>query len=600
VFRVSAAYVALGWVVTQVTSAVVPALNLPAAVPSIVVWLGIIGFPFVVVFSWVYELTPEGLKRESEVDRAASIAQVTGRRLDYIVIAMLAVAILLFAFSYFRPSSGQNAAPAVVSESETAAPAQEIASAPEVASMLKVDDKSIAVLPFVNMSSDPEQEYFSDGMSEELLNLLAQAHDLRVIARTSSFAFKGKDVPIAEIARQLNVAHVLEGSVRKSGNKVRITAQLIRTADSTHLWSESYDRSLDDIFAVQDEIANAIVQALQIRIAGGELNRRKGGTQNLEAYQLYLRGIRAVFQNTRASLESATGYLKQAVTLDPNYGRAWMQLGHAAVAEADNGFADPIEGYGRARELAQKALQLSPDIADAHAMLQYIHQTLDWDWAAAEAEGRRALAIDPSNPLALNVAGKLASTLGRWDEAEQQLRSALIRDPLYTYALFNLGMAYYLSGRFDQAEHEFSRLLELEPDFLWTRAALGKALLAQGKKAAALEIVQGNADRGERLWALPIVLQAAGQQREADQALKEPIAYWDETGAYAVALSYSYRGDRELAFEWLERAYRQKDPALIEIVGEPLLNNIADDPRYTAFLLKMNLPLIRPVAKAGS
>jgi TolB-like protein len=583
---VTAAYLALSWVITQVTGAVVPALHLPDSIPSIVVWLGVIGFPFVILFSWVYELTPEGLKRESDVDRAASITHITSKRLDYIIIGLMVLAIGLFVADRFMPVGAglarDNSAESVASDNRAQG-----ALLPEA---IAVDDKSIAVLPFVNMSSDKEQEYFSDGMSEELLNLLAQVPDLKVIARTSSFAFKGKDVPIAEIAQTLNVAHVLEGSVRKSGNTVRITAQLVRTADSTHLWSETYDRPLDDIFAVQDEIASAIVQALQIRLAGGELSHRKGGTQNLEAYQLYLRGVSALDQNAQSSVNTAGDYLEQAANLDPNYGQAWMQLAWVAVAQADNGFVDPREGFGRARQLTLHALQLSPDLAEAHALLQYIFQTLDWDWAAAETEQRLALAIEPTNPVVLTVAGRLAGTLGRWDDAEQQLRTALVRDPLDTYAIFNLGTVYYLAGQFAEAETTYRRLLEVAPDFLWTRSALGKTLLAQGKPEAALAMVQQNADKGERLWILPAALQAAGYQPEADEALQAQIAHWADLSAYCVAMTYAYRGDHDRALEWLDRAYQKKDVNLVEILGEPLFKNIASDPRFKAFLRKMNLP----------
>ncbi len=471
-------------------------------------------------------------------------------------------------------------------------PAKQVtAEQPTTAATTAVSDKSIAVLPFVNMSSDKEQEYFSDGLSEELLNLLAQVPDLKVIARTSSFAFKGKEANIAEIAKILNVAHVVEGSVRKSGNKLRITAQLVRTADSTHLWSETYDRPLDDIFAVQDEIANAIVQALQIQLAGGELSRRKGGTQNLEAYQLYLRAVSAHNQNTRSSIDAEGEYLEQAIKLDPNYGRAWSGLALNVNSKTDNGVLDPNVGYPRVRQLAQHALQLSPDLAaETHSWLQYVHQVWDWDWDAAEAEGRRALAIDPTNPFVLLVAGILARTLGRWDESERYLLAALVRDPLDPYAIWNLGFTYYGAGRFAEAESTYRKLLEIAPDFLWTRGYLGKTLLMQGKPEAALAMVQQEADEVERQAYLAVMLQAVGRQVEADEALQAQIAQWADTGAFSVAQTYAYRGDHERALEWLERAYQQKDAALIEIVGEHMFKGMAGDPRFKAFLRKMKLP----------
>jgi TolB-like protein/Tfp pilus assembly protein PilF len=453
-------------------------------------------------------------------------------------------------------------------------------------------DKSIAVLPFADMSAEKDQEYMSDGLADELLNLLAQVPDLKVIARTSSFVFKGKEANIAEIAKTLNVAHVLEGSVRTSGDKLRITAQLIRTSDSTHLWSERYDRPLDDIFAVQDEIARAIAQVLQIKLMGGTVSRREGGTQNLEAYQLYLRAVSANLQNSRSSLDAAAKYLEQAIKLDPNYGRAWSYLSQIFSNQADNGFVTATDGYERSRKAAQSALQLNSEIGDAHARLQYIHVNYDWDWAAAELEGRRALALAPTDPDVLNIAGVLSYALGRWDDAERHVRSSVALDPLNTYAMWNLGFIYYGAGRFAESEDLYRKLLEIEPGFGWARNYLGLTLLAQGEANEALTVVQHHIDNRERLKLLPIFLQAAGHRAEADEALQAQIAQWANTGAFYVAMTYAHRGDHEHAIAWLERAYRQKDAWLATtIVGEHVFRTIATDPRYKAFLRKMNLPV---------
>ncbi len=284
------------------------------------------------------------------------------------------------------------------------------------------------------MSEKKDQEYLADGMAEEILNLLAQVPDLLVPARTSSFYFKGKPTKIPDIARELGVVNVLEGSIRRSGDHLRVTAQLVRADNGYHLWSETYDRELRDVFKVQDDIANAVVQALQIKLAGGELSRRKGGTQNLEAYQLYLRARSAHDQNTQSSLDAAGEYLDQAIKLDPSYGMAWALLASNALLKTLYGALDPAEGYERVRQLAQHALQLSPDLADAHASLAWVFM-LNWDWAAAETEVQRALAIDPTNPAALRAAARLSLTLGRWDDAERQFRAALARDPLNPFTI---------------------------------------------------------------------------------------------------------------------------------------------------------------------
>ena len=553
------AYAAGAWGLLQGLDYVTDTFHWPERIQQLSTLALLIGLPIALVLAWYH-----GDKGHRRVTRTE--------------LAILTLLFLLGGGLFWRYEHTSETANVAASPTTTA-PAAVIA-----------DHNSIAVLPFVDMSPAKDQEYMADGMAEELLNLLAKAPDLKVIARTSSFAFKGKDVDIAEIASRLNVAHVLEGSVRKSGNKVRITAQLIRTADSTHLWSQTYDRPLDDIFAVQDEIADAIAQALQIQLKGGSVDRREGGTQNLEAYQLYLRAANALNQSSKSSLDAAGDDLKQAIKIDPNYGRAWSQLSLVVSTKADYGYLAPREGYEQARQLAQRALQLSPDLAEAHANLMYVHLTFDWDWAAAEKEGQRALAIDPTDPWALQTAGILSYTLGRSDDAERQLRASLVRDPLNNYTIWNLGKTYYLAGRFTEAEAVFRKLLEMAPDFAGTRGALARTLLAQDKPEVALAIVQQDVNEGTRAVLLPIVLQAAGRQVEADEALKALIAQWAGTDAFFVAETYAYRGDHDLALQWLERAYRQKDISLVGIVGEPLFKNLYEDPRFNAFLRKMKLP----------
>ena len=561
------AYAAGAWGLLQGLAYVTDTFHWPEQIQQLATLALLVGLPVVLVLAWFHG------------DRGH-------RRVTRTELAILTVLFLLGGGLFWRYQRTSETMPPV---------ATPVSSVPAVASPMATaapNQKSIAVLPFADMSAEKNQEYMSDGMAEELLNLLAQVPDLKVIARTSSFAFKGKDVPIAEIARQLNVAHVVEGSIRKSGNTLRITAQLIRTADSTQLWSETYDRPLDDIFAVQDEIANAIVQALQIKLMGGNLSRREGGTQNLEAYQLYLRAVSANFQNTRSSLDAAGEYLEQAIKLDPDYGLAWSQLSEISVNKADQGLVNVTEGYERARRAAQRAAQLSPELAEARARLQYVHVAFDWDWVAAEADGRQALAITTTDPEVLNTAGVLSYVLGRWDNAERQLRAALVRDPLNTYAMWNLGFTYYGAGRFADSEGVYRKLLEIQPDFVWGHNYLGLTLLAQGNAEEALAVVQQQVDDGERLKVLPIVLQAAGRPAESDEALRAQIARWANTGAFYVAMTYAYRGDHDHAIEWLERAYQQKDTWLATtITGEQLFKGMANDPRYKALLRRLNLPV---------
>ena len=458
--------------------------------------------------------------------------------------------------------------------------------APSVAA---ITDKSIAVLPFVDMSEKKDQEYFGDGMAEEIIDMLAQVPNLHVPARTSSFFFKGKSTKLSDIARELGVAHVLEGSIRRSGNQIRVTAQLVRADNGYHLWSRTYDRPLDDVFKVQDEIANGVVQALQISLMGGPLTRQKGGTENLEAYQLYLRARSSLGENTVPSLTAAREDFSQAIKLDPDFGLAWAELSRDTLLLTNADIFSSKEGYERARQQAQHALKISPELAEAHATLSNIHRNFDWDWAAAEAEVRLALAADPTNPTALMRAGQLDYTLGRWEDAERKLRLALVRDPLLTIVLISLGTAQYGAGHFADAEATFRRCLEIAPNSFFTRPGLSKTLLAEGEPEAALAMLR-QASETDRQKYLPIVLQAAGKQAESDEALRVLIDKLASTQAYYVAMNYAYRGDRDLAFHWLERAYEQRDQSFREMVGERLFKNIAGDPRYKAFLRKMNLP----------
>jgi TolB-like protein/Tfp pilus assembly protein PilF len=495
-----------------------------------------------------------------------------------VVVAVLALALTYFIVERFWVTGPINTQQSVAVTARTVAPAA-----------ATIPEKSIAVLPFTDMSEKHDQEYLADGMAEEIINLLAEVPDLLVPGRTSSFYFKGKQTKIPDIAHELGVAHVLEGSIRRSGDRLRVTAQLVRADNGYHLWSETYDRELRDVFEMQDDIANAVVQALQIKLAGGELSRQRGGTQNLEAYQLYLRAKSTFYQNTASSRDTSGEYLDQAINLDPSYGMAWALLASNALVTTAMGVLDPAQGVERVRQLAQHALQLSPDLAEAHATLVWAFM-LTWDWAAAEAEGQRALAIDPTNPAALDAAGGLSLALGRWDDAERQYSAALTRDPLAPFMIDGLGDVYYKTGRYAEAEVMYRKALALAPGAPWYHQTIAYALLLQGKAEAALAMVQQDVDEGSRLYYLPIMLQANGRQAEADEALQAQIARWADRGAVFVAMSYAYRGDHDLALQWLERAYQQKDTYLWNIVGEPLLKNIADDPRYKAFLRKMKLP----------
>ena len=410
--RVGAAYLAVAWLLIQVAQTVFPAFGLGATAVRLVIVVLVIGLLPVLVFAWAFEITPEGLKRESEVDRSQSITPQTGKKLDRVIMGVLALALGYFAVDKFvlAPQREQAATEAARAEGRTE-------------SLVKsYGDKSIAVLPFVNMSSDKDQEYFSDGISEELLNLLAKIPKLRVISRSSAFSYKGKDVKLAQVAQELNVAHILEGSVRKAGNKVRITAQLIEARSDTHLWSNTWDRELDDIFAVQDEIAAAVVEQLKITLLG---EAPKAKEVNPEAYALFLQGRQLRRQGTPEGFEQAIALFQQALAIDPNYAAAWEQLAAVYVNQAGLRHAPLEEGVRLAREAAAKALAIDPDFAPAHARLGWIAMTFDGDLAAAARHYEHALALEPANTDIIGNAANLAANLNRLDTAH---RAPRIRD----------------------------------------------------------------------------------------------------------------------------------------------------------------------------
>src|SRR5688572_25743590 len=450
VFRVAALYLVAAWVLLQVGELLFGLLGLPAWSNKLLFAGLVLGFVPALIFSWVYELTPEGLKREHEVERNASITAATARKLDLIVVGLLIVAIVVVAVERFIPRT-----PPIEAATEAASGASS-AEAPVQAAA-----KSIAVMPFADMSAGKDQEYFADGLSEELLNLLAKIPDLRVAARTSAFKFKGEKIDVKEVAQKLNVAHILEGSVRKSGNKVRITAQLVKATDGYHLWSQTYDRTLDDIFVVQDDIAGEVVKALKLTLLGPTSVTRSRPVDP-EAYNLALQGRFFLERRSRKDLERAVEYFRRSFERDPGYAPAWAGLSEAYARQADNGFVPVADGYRRAREAAEKALALDPQLVDAHLAMGWIQTTYDWDWAAADASFRKALDLEPGSAQALRSAGIQAMTLGRWNEAIDLANKTIERDPLRPNYYNNLGLALLAVNRDAEAEAAFRKALELD------------------------------------------------------------------------------------------------------------------------------------------
>jgi TolB-like protein/class 3 adenylate cyclase/Tfp pilus assembly protein PilF len=462
---------------------------------------------------------------------------------------------------------------------------------------------SIAVLPFVNMSRDEENEYFADGLAEELLNVLSKIRGLRVASRTSAFSFKGTKVDIPTVAQKLNVANILEGSVRKSGKRVRITAQLIEVATDSHLWSESYDRELEDIFAVQDDIAQSVVKELRSALLGEKPDASvtaavkaevraaaKGRGENAEAYRLYLQGRFFEDRLTRDDTAKAIGYYRQALELDPEYALAWGGLSRAYSNQGGYSWdVEVTEAFAKAREAAERALQLDPDLAEGHAALGEIRRLHDWDWKGADASFRRAVELAPGNAQVLRDAGNLAGNLGRPEDALALVRRAVMLDPLSASAHRSLARLSFFADRLDEAEVAGQKALELNPQGGLTHFWLGLVRLGQGRLDEAQEMFQRESHDTFRLLGLSQVHHAGGQSAESGAALQELIEKDAARAAYQIALGYAYRGETDLAFEWLERAYVHRDPGLGMMKISHPLRKMRDDPRWQPFIEKMGL-----------
>ncbi len=573
VFRVSAAYLALGWIVTQVTTTVAPMLHLPAWVGPVVLWIGVIGFPFVVMFAWIYELTPEGLKRESEIDPSASITHHTARRLDFVIIALLVVAIGLFAFHEFRPARDTGVTLVARPTGGTASPAAGV-------------DRSVAVLPFVDMSAGKDQEYFADGISEELLNLLAKVPQLRVIARTSSFSFKGKEVDIAEIAKKLNVANVLEGSVRKSGDTLRITAQLIRASDSSHLWSQTYDRKLTDVFAVQDEIAAAVVEQLKVTLLGAA---PKATVTDPKAYGVFLQARELSRQYSAASLEQAIALYRQALAIDPSYAPAWDAMARAYFGQMDLGVLTIEQGLPLGKEAVRKALEHDQSFAPAYGTQAIFDAIIGRDYPAAVQHLERGLALDPANIDIIGIAGVVARRLGRLDLAIALGQYKVAHDPVAIEGYDDLGLAYRYNGQLDESIAAYRKLLSLAPDAGWERTALGSVLLQKGDAEAALAEFQKEPIEVYRLSGLAMAYQVLGRKAESDAAFAEMMEKYPDTKPFSTAVVMTYRGDVDGAFEMLDKADRIHDIDVGATAAFPTFAPLHKDPRWLPLLRRLGL-----------
>jgi TolB-like protein len=458
----------------------------------------------------------------------------------------------------------------------------------QVAAALAAPEKSIAVLPFVDMSEKRDQEYFSDGLTEELLDMLSQVPDLRVPARTSSFYFKGRSEDIASIAQKLHVAHVLEGSVRRSGDTIRVTAQLIRADNGYHMWSKAYDRDVKDIFKVQDEIAGAVVEALKAKLLPAQDISSRHRTTNTEAYRQYLLGNQFRTVDDPENNRRALAAYQKAVELDPGYAAAYSGVSEAEWRIADQSTGEAA-GYQRAAAAADKAIALAPDSPEGYWARGQLRSAYFYDWAGAQADFDRALALDPNDVRTLVDNGFLQATLGRMPQAIETMHRAISIDPLSVRAWRSLILLLRSSDQIPAARVAFNRLREFDPQE--DPGILGEIELLAGNAREALTICQDSRLFADfRNFCIAMAEHSLGHAAESRRALDIVERTHASTWAYQIAYAYAWRGESDKAFEWLERAYRQRDGGLIYVPYDPFLKNLRGDPRYKTMLRKLKLP----------
>jgi TolB-like protein/Tfp pilus assembly protein PilF len=450
-------------------------------------------------------------------------------------------------------------------------------------------DKSIAVLPFADMSEKKDQEYFADGMAEEILNLLAKIPGLNVIGRTSSFQFKGKSEDLRTIGARLGAEFVVEGSVRRAGPRIRVTAQLIDARSGAHRWSESYDRDFGDVLALQNEIATGMARALQLSVDAGE-SARQLQMPSAEGYALYLRGLLAQDQQNFEKLFEAVRDFEQALVLDPTFLRASEALARAHI---DQGFDEAVlshDAWQHAREAAQRALRIDAKSATAHAVLGLVHGEEDFDWNAADAEFNQALALNPRDPVALSYAAIVAGARGLKPESQRFFNASLAVDPLNPYTQQHLGQMLLAAGDFAEAQVALRKSIAINALFDGNHYQLSKINLARGEFEAALKEAQQEVTPDAKNAGLAMIYHALRRKDDSDAALAGLIRASGDTWPYSVATVYAYRGERNEAFQWLEKGLASRDSDQLEgIRGDPEFAALREDARYKALLRKMNL-----------
>ncbi len=576
VLRVTAAYVVVAWLVIQVVETIFPAFGFgDTAVRAVVIVLAI-GLVPVLVLSWAFEITPEGLKLEKDVDRSRSSSPQTGKKLDRVIMLVLVLGLGYFAFDKFVLSESREASIAKTARQEGRTEAL----------VGSYGDQSIAVLPFVNMSSDPEQAFFSDGIAEEMLNLLAKIPQLRVTSRSSAFAFRGDDINIPEIAEKLNVAHILEGSVRKAGNQVRITVQLIEARSDTHLWSETYDRPLDDIFAIQDDVAAQVVEQLRLTLLS---ESPKAARANVLAYALYIQAQQIVRLQLVDEYPQAEALLKQALDIDPTYVDALVELMFLYAAQGQNRARDGDRLGKLIEQTIVRVQTLDPDNPRLKTFMAWGKMFRDNDLVAAARLFQDANTVDPSNLDALLGSATLASTIGKSDLAIRIFEYLAERDPLNLWVHWNLGWTYLEAGRIEDALRRYAIAISLNADAESGRWKSGLVKLVVGDPTGALaDFELESSHLPYRLHGMALALHDLGRAEESAARLQDLHDIdGDEVWPHGYARAYAWLGNADEAFRYLRLTAEIAPPALQGAAINPLYRKLHGDPRW--------LPILREI-----
>jgi len=568
VYKVAVAYAIVGWLVIQVATQVFPFLEIPNWIVRLVIVLVAIGFPIAMVVAWAFELTPEGIKRTESADAAGQ----RSRGGVWVAVVLIAAALSLGLFFLGRYTA-RNVTPRQ-SEAATASNAQ----------------KSIAVLPLLNESGDPNDEYFSDGLSEELIAALGQIKDVKVIGRSSSFRFRDTKEEPKTVGEKLGVSTLLEGTVRKQGDRVRIVAELVNAGDGIQLWTRTFDRELKDIFAVQEEIARAVAESLKVTLLGAQDRpAQRRAPSNVEAHNAYLQGH---FHFQRRNLEDyrkAVSYFDQAIRLDPDYALAYAERSEAWTFIGDlTGQREPA--WSKARSDAEKAVAIAPALAEAHAALGWVRFFIDWKFAEGLSELKRAKELSPANPTANDLLARVIVYLGRVDEAGRQARHAVELDPLSVIAQGNLARVLLFAGKLDEADAAARKAADLQPASASSHRWQVVVAVLRGDRETALREAQLEPDEGYRRFELALAQQLQGDRQAADAALADLIANGRDQLPYQIAEVYAVRGETDKAFEWLQIAFDDHDTGTLALLVDPLLRGLRDDPRYKNLLAKLGLP----------